>query len=35
MYNPSRVEAKNLPRLLLVKPDGTFDELLDGLLCDG
>ena len=25
-YNPS------LPRLLLVKPDGTFDEILDGLL---
>ena len=22
-------------RLLLVKPDGTFDELLEGFLCDG
>ena len=27
--------GESLPRLLLVKPEGTFDELLDGLPGDG
>ena len=33
-YNPNREEPYGSPRLLLVKPDGTCHELLDGLACN-